>query len=101
MPEAVQAFVDENALPEVTAVHRSMGETYQDDFSKYAKIKDLALMQRVFRQIPRIIGQKVKCSNISKEDKSREVKSVIDMLVKARICHQIFHSPCSGLSLLA
>jgi hypothetical protein len=101
MPEAVQAFVDENALPEVTSVHRSIGETYQDDFSKYAKRKDLALMQRVFRQIPRIIGQKVKYSNISKEDKSREVKSVIDMLVKARICHQVFHSHCSGVPLMA
>lgn len=101
MPEAVQAFVAEDALPEVTAVHRSISETYQDDFSKYAKQKDLALMQSVFRQIPRIIGQKVKYSNISREDKSREVKTVIDLLVKARICHQVFHGSCSGVPLMA
>ena len=37
---------------EVTSVHRSITETYQDDFFKYAKQKDLALMQKVFRQIP-------------------------------------------------
>jgi predicted AAA+ superfamily ATPase len=101
MPEAVSAFVQENALAEVTAVHRSIAGTYQDDFSKYAKQKDLALMQKVFRQIPRIIGQKVKYSNISKEDKSREVKTVIDLLTKARICHQVFHSHCSGIPLAA
>ena len=101
MPEAVRAFVEENALMEVTAVHRSIAETYQDDFSKYAKHKDLALMQKVFRQIPRIIGQKVKYSNISKEDKSREVKAIIDLLVKARVCHQAFHSHCSGVPLMA
>jgi predicted AAA+ superfamily ATPase len=101
MPEAVNAFVTENALPEVTAVHRSISETYQDDFSKYAKQKDLALMQIVFRQIPRIIGQKVKYSNISREEKSREVKAVIDLLVKARVCHQVFHSNCSGVPLMA
>ena len=101
MPEAVNAFAGENSLMEVTAVHRSIAGTYQDDFSKYAKQKDLALMQKVFRQIPRIIGQKVKYSNISREDKSRNVKAVIDLLVKARVCHQVFHSHCSGVPLLA
>ncbi|MBU2622130.1 MAG: ATP-binding protein [Proteobacteria bacterium] len=101
MPEAVNAFAEENSLMEVTAVHRSIAGTYQDDFSKYAKQKDLALMQKVFRRIPRIIGQKVKYSNISREDKSRNVKSVIDLLVKARVCHQVFHSHCSGVPLIA
>jgi len=101
MPEAVHAFAEENTLIEVAAVHRSITETYQDDFSKYAKQKDLALMQKVFRQIPRIIGQKIKYSNISKEDRSREVKAVIDLLVKARVCHQVFHSHCSGVPLMA
>ncbi|MGB9498706.1 MAG: ATP-binding protein [Dissulfuribacterales bacterium] len=101
MPEAVQAFAEQSALSEVTAVHRSIAETYQDDFSKYARQKDLALMQKVFRQIPRIIGHKVKYSNISREDKSREVKSVINLLVKARVCHQVFNSHCSGVPLMA
>jgi len=101
MPEAVHTFAEEKSLMEVTAVHRSIAETYQDDFSKYAKQKDLALMQKVFRQIPRIIGQKVKYSNISKDDRSRDVKGVIDLLVKARVCHQVFHSHCSGVPLLA
>ncbi len=101
MPEAVNVFATENSLTEVTAVHRSIAETYQDDFLKYARQQDLALMQIVFRQIPRIIGQKVKYSNISRENKSREVKSVIELLTKARICHQVFHSHCSGVPLMA
>lgn len=101
MPEAVQLFAEERALMDVTAVHRSIAATYQDDFAKYAKQKDLALLQKVFRQIPRIIGQKVKYSNISKEDKSRDVRAVIDLLVKARVCHQVFHSHCSGVPLMA
>lgn len=101
MPEAVRAFAEDNSLSEVTAIHRLIAETYQDDFSKYAKQKDLILLQKVFRQIPRTIGQKVKYSNISKEDKSREIKSVIDLLIKARICHQVYHSHCSGVPLMA
>lgn len=99
MPEAVHTYTEEGSLVEVTAVHRSIAETYQDDFSKYAKQKDLALMQKVFRQIPRILGQKVKYSNVSREDKSRNVKAVIDLLTNARVCHQVFHSHCSGIPL--
>ncbi len=101
MPEAVQVFAEENALPEVTAIHRTIAETYQSDFSKYAKKNDLALMQKIFRQIPRMVGQKGKYSNISREDKSREVKAVIGLLVNARVCHQVFHSHCSGVPLTA
>ena len=101
MPEAVAVFAEEYAVTEVTAVHRSIAGTYQDDFSKYAKQKDLVLMQKVFRQIPRMIGQKVKYSNISREDRSRNVKTAIDLLVKARVCHQVFHSNCSGVPLFA
>ncbi len=101
MPEAVAAFAEEDAVTEVTAVHRSIAGTYQDDFSKYAKQKDLALMQKVFRQVPRMIGQKVKYSNISRDDRSRNVKTAIDLLVKARVCHQVFHSNCSGVPLFA
>jgi predicted AAA+ superfamily ATPase len=58
--------------------------------------KNLGLMQKVFRQIPRMIAQKVKYSIVSKEYKSRNIKTVIDLLVKARVCYQIFHSQCSG-----
>lgn len=101
MPEAVDAFVQENSLAEATKVHRSIVETYQDDFSKYTKQNDLALMQKVFRQVPRIIAQKVKYSNLTKEHKSRKVKAAIDLLVKARVCHQVVHSHCSGVPLIA
>lgn len=101
MPEAVNAYTEERSFVEVTAVHRSIVNTYQDDFSKYAKQKDLVLMQRVFRQIPRILGQKVKYSNVSREDKSRRIKAVIDLLTNARVCHQVFHSHCSGVPLFA
>jgi uncharacterized protein len=101
MPEALDVFVLEKNLTEIRAIHRSIAETYQDDFAKYAKQKDLVLMQKVFRRIPAIIGHKVKYSNISKENKSREIKAVIDLLIRARVCHQVFHSHCSGIPLMA
>ena len=101
MPEAVLVYKESHSIADVSEVHRSIVETYQDDFSKYAKQKQLALMQRVFKQIPRFLGKKVKYSNIAGELKSRDVKAVIDLLANARICHSVHHSYCSGIPLNA
>lgn len=99
MPEAVHIWCESESIIEVADVHRSIAETYQDDFSKYARANQLALMQRVFITIPRIVGNKVKYSNISREHPSRKIKDAVDLLSKARICHKIYHSHCTGLPL--
>ncbi len=101
MPEAVLVFKETGSLTEVSEVHRSISETYQDDFSKYAAHKELALMQKVFRYLPLTLGKKIKYSNISAEHRSKEIKDVIDLLAKARICHRVYHSHCSGVPLHA
>lgn len=101
MPEAVLAYKETQSISDVSEVHRSIVETYQDDFAKYAKHRELVLMQQVFRQIPRNVGKKVKYSNISREHRSKEVRTIIDLLTQARICHKVIHSHCSGLPLYA
>jgi len=101
MPEAVQMWCETGSVRDVTDIHRSITETYQDDFSKYAQKHQLALMQRIFRTIPRIVGKKVKYSNISREHPSKNIKDVLELLSKAKICHKIYHSHCSGLPLNA
>jgi len=101
MPEAVQSFIDEGSLTEVTAIQRSIADTYQDDFAKYAKQKDLVLLQQVFRYIPRQLGKKVKYSNMVREEPSKRIRNAIELLVNARICHQVFHSHSTGVPLYA
>lgn len=101
LPEAVQVYEDEQSLQEVAAVHRSIVSTYQDDFSKYAKQSDLILIQKIFNFIPKSLGQKVKYTNISRDNRAAKVKKSIALLSKARICHQIKHSHCTGLPLAA
>jgi len=101
MPEAVLVYGESESFKEVSEILRSIADTYQDDFSKYAKQKDLALMQRVFRYLPRSIGRKMKYSNISRAERSKDLKATIELLTKARVCHKVFHSHCSGLPLYA
>jgi len=99
MPEAVYLYSCSKSITEVSDVHKSIADTYQDDFSKYATFKELALMQRVFRYIPRTVGKKVKYSNIDREQRSKDIKTIIDLLAKARVCHKVFHSHISGIPL--
>ncbi len=102
MPEAVLAFKETKKLNEVKSVHRSICDTYMDDFSKYSpKNKNLILLQKIFRAIPQNIGQKVKYSNYSKDHKSKEIRDCIDLLIKAKICNPVYSSDCSGLPLEA
>jgi len=101
MPEAVAAFKENRSLAEASDVHRSIVETYLDDFSKYSRQVNLPLMQKVFRHIPLSLGKKVKYSHIARDKKSGEVKKAIDLLVNARVCHKVFHSHCNGVPLEA
>jgi uncharacterized protein len=102
MPEAVLAYKETGSLESVKTVHRSICDTYLDDFAKYGKkSQELLLLQKLFRAIPQNIGDKVKYSNLSKEHKSGEVKSAVEMLIKARICNPVYGSDCSGIPLKA
>lgn len=99
MPEAVRAYTETESVSEVQDVHRSILDTYIDDFAKYAKKSELVRLQKIFRFIPLVEGQKVKYSNISSNDKSSDIRSAIDLLAKAGVCTKIFHSDCSGVPL--
>ena len=100
MPEAVRTFSQEG-LAEVSAVQRSLLETYEDDFAKYAQGIDLALMQEIFRNLSPQVCAKVKYVNFSREVPSREVKAVLSLFRKARVCSAVQASACDGVPLFA
>ena len=43
----------------------------------------------------------MKYSNIAREEPSKRVKDTVELLAKARVCHQVFHSHCTGIPLYA
>ena len=99
LPEAVQAHCESGSPLEVAAVHRSIADTYRDDFAKYARGSRLTRLQRLFDGIPRSVGRKVTYRNLDPDARAEEVRSALDLLVKARICTRVIHSHCSGLPL--
>ncbi|MCU0644755.1 MAG: AAA family ATPase [bacterium] len=101
MPEAVLRYIQTNQLSEAISVHQSILETYKDDFSKYVRQEQLIRLHRVFDYVASAVGDKVKYSNISKDDKARELKIAIDLLSKAGLITPVYHSSCAGIPLNA
>ncbi len=101
MPEAIMEYIETGSLFDVQEVHRSIVETYQDDFTKYASRGELVRLQRIFGQIPRNIGKKIKYVNLSREERSREIKSAVELLSRAQVCQKVTATHCSGVPLSA
>jgi len=101
LPEAILRTVQTNNLNEAVSVQQSIIETYKDDFSKYARQNQLLRLHRVFNYIPLAVGKKIKYSHISGDDKARELKAAIDLLIKAGLATPVYHSNCSGVPLNA
>ena len=99
LPEAVLAYRESGSPMEVAAVHRSIASTYEDDFARYARRTPLARLQRLFRLVPRSVGHPVTYRRLDPDARAAEVGRAIDLLVKARVCHRVAHSHCSGLPL--
>lgn len=99
MPEAVQVWINTGLFGDVHDVHRSILETYIDDFAKYARQQQLVRLQRILRALPLHLGRKIKYASLSRDDRAAEVRAAIDLLCKARICSAVHHTDCSGLPL--
>ena len=99
LPEAVLAHCESGSPLEVAAVHRSIASTYEDDFARYARGPQLGRLQRLFRAVPRMVGQPVRYRRLDPDARSAEVNRAIELLVKARVCHRVAHSHCEGLPL--
>ncbi len=101
MPEAVLTYTETKSGLAVERVHRSIIETYIEDFSKYKKRVNTIHLEMVFNYISTHIGQKIKYSNISQEYQSRELKKAFHLLIKAGVILPVYYSSCSGIPLKA
>lgn len=101
MPEAVDVFRATRSVRDTAAVQNSICSTCQDDFAKYARHKDLADLQALFRSVPRTIGNKIKYVHLLPDARSGHVKALLRLLAMARVITLVTRSDCGGLPLSA
>ena len=99
MPDSVQRWLEEkNALMCATA-HRTLLDTYRQDFSAYARKLQVKYVELVFNEIPIQMGQKFKYSAIEGDFRKRELAPALDLLVTAGVAHKVYYSAGQGIPL--
>ena len=100
MPEAVQRFIESDGdFDEVVDVHSSITETYKDDFAKYSTGSALHMLHRIFEFVPRSLGEKFKYFRVNPDVPSRNIRTALELLVKAQLITKVYHTDGAGLPL--
>jgi hypothetical protein len=84
---------------EVGRIHASLLQTYRDDFGKYAGLARLDHLQKVFLAAPGLVGQRFRYVNVSRDDRSRELKAAMEMLERAHVVARVRATSGHGLPL--
>ncbi|MEN8236416.1 MAG: DUF4143 domain-containing protein [Pseudomonadota bacterium] len=101
MPEVVSHYAEHHDFQEIDNIKQNILQSYQEDFHKYGRIKQIPLLRRVFKTIPNLIGQKIKYVKLDSDSKSVQVKESLDYLNLAKVIHLVYHSHASGIPLRA
>jgi len=99
MPEVVAHYAEHQDFLEINNIKQNILQSYQEDFYKYGRIKQVLLLRRVFKAIPSVIGQKIKYVQLDSESKSAQVREALDYLSLAKVIHFVYHTHATGLPL--
>ena len=99
MPEIVAHFSEYRDFQETDNLKQNILQTYQDDFHKYGRTKQIPLLRRVFKTVPSLIGQTLKYSSIDRDSKSTQVREALENLHLARLIRLVYHSNATGIPL--
>jgi len=99
MPAVVKEYFESRNFLNCKRIQNSLLQTYRSDFGKYAKTAEHKYLQKVFDEAPRLVGSRVKYSNIDPASKSRDIKQALNLLKLAGIIYPVYATAASGLPL--
>lgn len=99
MPAVVKNYIENKDLLNCQRIQNSLLQTYRNDFGKYAKLSEYKYLQKVFDISPRLVGNRIKYSNIDPDSKSVDLKKALNLLILAGIIKQVYATSASGVPL--
>lgn len=99
MPQSVYQWISHQDIKICVEVLQNIKNAYQQDFEKYAKKHQIKYVELLFQQIPTVISQHIKFSNLSEVYRRRELEPALELLEKAGIVHKIIQTKGSGIPL--
>ncbi|MBI2605526.1 MAG: ATP-binding protein [Deltaproteobacteria bacterium] len=101
MPAAIKTYLETSDLRETRRIQRGIIDTYKADFSKYATRAQTARLPKVMEYAAMCAGNLAKYSEISRDDKTNDVKKAIELLCQARVVHRANHTNATELPIKA
>lgn len=101
MPAAVSSWITEKQPEAINQIHFDLLATYREDFAKYRGRLTSKRLEDILTSIPRQLGKKFVYSHANTEVNTLSLKQAMDLLTKARVCHQVFATSANGLPLNA
>lgn len=99
MPDVIAAWISTKNPLNSSTIHRTLLDTYRQDFGKYTKKLQVKYVELIFDQIPQQLGRKFKYSIVEGEYRKRELAPALDLLVTAGVAHKVFYSSGQGIPL--
>lgn len=101
MPAAVASWILDKQPQSINRIHFDLLATYQEDFSKYRGRLNIDRLQDVLNSIPLQLGKKFVYSRVNPSSTTTPLKHALDLMTRARICHQVIATAANGLPLNA
>lgn len=99
MPEAVKTYVETNNLLEVERIQENILTSLEYDFAKYGSKAEQQHLLTIFKEIPKIVGSKIKYVNISKTLRPEAQRNALYKLEMSRIIHLVKHTTAINIPL--
>ena len=99
MPASIQHWVEHRDYEMVEREQQANLQSFINDFAKYGAKTPFQPLQKVFKAIPAMVGEKIKYSRIDSNEKSALLANCFELLQMARLTHKVSHSSTNGLPL--
>lgn len=99
MPDAVRAYFETGSYLESERVKHSILATFAEDFGKYGRKTPPARLRKVLEKLPFLVGDKLKYSQIDREERSKDLAEALHLLTLARVGYKVRHSAGNGVPL--
>jgi predicted AAA+ superfamily ATPase len=99
MPAVVGHYLADRDLRGCRRVLDDLVVSFRDDFAKYRRQAPVRQLQEVFMSVALQTGGKFTYTAVNRALSHYEIKTALDLLVKAGLVHQVLHTDARGIPL--
>ena len=96
MPAVVKQFLESRNMADCQRAQQALMLSWRNDLGKYARTSGLKYLQTALAEAPRLVGARIKYSNIDPLARSRDIKQALNLLKLAGIVCPVYATAAAG-----